>query len=468
MKITGLFKEKKMETTVAAIATSPGQSGIGIIRISGDSALDVLVALFRPMDARRWQHKKPWQLYLGNIVDQDRTVDEVLVVFMKAPRSYTGEDVVEIHSHGGRLVQQQIMQLLLAHDVSAAPPGEFTKRAFLNGRLDLVQAESVIDIIEANNDQGLQAANSQLQGRLSKGILALSDRLLRLIAYHEAALDFPEDEIDAMADDQVLREVLDIKEQLSTLIGTYNQGRMMKDGIRTAIIGKPNVGKSSLLNVLLQESRAIVTEIPGTTRDTIEEVLNLGEVSLRITDTAGIRETDDVVERIGVEKSRQALEESDLVLLVMDVHSGIDEQDKTLLEQVKTLGKPYISVWNKADLLTDENRPEWLHQTPDAVAISAKEDTGIEKLVDAVKNRVSLEGSEIYRDQTVTRARHYELLVRAEQELETFLQSRKAQMPMDFLSIDLRSALEHLNEILGKNTAEDIFDTIFQEFCLGK
>jgi tRNA modification GTPase len=457
-----------METTVAAIATSPGQGGIGIIRISGDGALVLLVALFRPKDAGRWQNKRPWQLYLGNIVDQGRNVDEVLVVFMKGPRSYTGEDVVEIHSHGGRLVQRQIMKLLLEHGASTAMPGEFTKRAFLNGRLDLVQAESVIDIIEANNEHGLQAANAQLQGRLSKGIMELSDRLRRLIAYHEAALDFPEDEIDSIAEEQVLSDVQDIKNQLRTLIETYNRGRMIKDGIRTAIIGKPNVGKSSLLNVLLQEARAIVTEIPGTTRDTIEEVLNLGDISLRITDTAGIRETDDIVERIGVEKSRQALEESDLVLLVLDVHAGIDEQDEILLEQVKSMGKPFISIWNKADLISDERRPDWIDRMPEAVAISAKEDTGIERLIDIIKKRVSLEEPNIYREETVTRARHYELLVRADQELESFLQSHKAQMPMDFLSIDLRAALEHLDEILGRNTSEDIFDTIFKEFCLGK
>ena len=457
-----------MDTTVAAIATSPGQSGIGIIRISGVKALNILESLFEPADQQRWQKRGPWQMYLGHIVDQGRSVDEVLVVFMNAPKSYTGEDVVEIHSHGGRLVQQRIMHLLLEQGISAAAPGEFTKRAFLNGRLDLVQAESVIDIIEASNEQGLEAANAQLRGRLSKGIEEMADRLLRLIAFHEAALDFPEDEIEAMEEDTVRKEVLAIKTRLAELIGSYEQGRMMKDGIRTAIIGKPNVGKSSLLNVLLQEARAIVTDVPGTTRDTIEELLHLGDVSLRITDTAGIRDTDDLVERIGVEKSRQALEDADLVLLVLDVHAGIDEQDEELLRIVEGTGKPFIPVWNKADLLQEEDRPVWLDQIPEAIAVSAKEDAGIDTLIETVKRRVSLEESAIVRDRTVTRTRHYELLVRADQDLNSFLRSRDDQMPMDFLSIDLRSALENLGEILGRNTSEDIFDTIFQEFCLGK
>ncbi|QRN85088.1 tRNA uridine-5-carboxymethylaminomethyl(34) synthesis GTPase MnmE [Clostridia bacterium] len=457
-----------METTVAAIATSPGQSGIGIIRISGKDSLSVLESLFVPLDSKRWKNKKPWQFYLGHIMKNDKSIDEVLVVFMKSPKSYTGEDVVEIHSHGGMLVQRQILEILLETGVSAAEPGEFTKRAFLNGRLDLVQAESVIDIIEANNEQGLTAANSQLQGRLSRGIEELSERLLKLIAYYEAALDFPDDEIDAIAEDKVIQEVTEVKQRIGSLIESYKQGKMMKDGINTTIIGKPNVGKSSLLNVLLQESRAIVTDIPGTTRDTIEEILNLGGISLRITDTAGIHETEDVVEKIGVEKSIKALEQSDLVLLVLDVHEGIDELDKVLLQRVEELGKPYITVWNKADLLSKENIPEWLQEMPESVAISAKNDEGIEELVETIKRRVSLSDTSVNSQQVITRARHYELLLKAEKELKNFLESSNAHMPMDFLSIDLRSALESLDEILGKNTAEDIFDTIFQEFCLGK
>lgn len=457
-----------METTVAAIATSPGQSGIGIIRISGKDSLLLLENLFVPFDQKRWNGKKSWQFYLGNIVKNSISIDEVLVVFMKSPKSYTGEDVVEIHSHGGILVQRQIMEALLESGASAAEPGEFTKRAFLNGRLDLVQAESVIDIIEANNNQGLSAANSQLQGRLSKSIESLSERLLTLIAYHEAALDFPDDEIDAIAEDKVIKEVKEIKHQIVGLIGSYKQGKMIRDGINTTIIGKPNVGKSSLLNVLLQESRAIVTDIPGTTRDTIEEVLNLGGISLRITDTAGIHETEDVVEKIGVEKSMKALEKSDLVLLVLDVHKGIDEQDQVLIRRVEDLGKPYITIWNKADLVDKEKMPEWLLEMPESIAISAKQDEGIDTLVETIKNRVALGETNVNNQQIITRARHYELLVRTEKELNNFLESAAAQMPMDFLSIDLRSALESLNEILGKNTAEDIFDKIFQEFCLGK
>ncbi len=457
-----------MDTTIVAIATAHGQGGIGIVRVSGPAALSLVASLFRPYNEKSWAHRRPRQLYLGTISDQGLDIDQVMCVYMPSPRSYTGEDVVEIHSHGGSLVLHRILSALLKQGAVMAEAGEFTKRAFLNGRLDLVQAESVIDIIEANNNQGLTMALSQLKGNLSEEIERLAQILKRLIAFLEASLDFPEDEIDRLDDEIVSASVTEVEGSIQRLLATYQQGRLYKDGIRTAIIGRPNVGKSSLLNVLLQESRAIVTDMPGTTRDTIEEVLNLGSLCLRVVDTAGIRETVDEVEMMGVAKSIEVMQEADLILWVLDAQVGLTPQDEMLYQRIERTGTPVLALWNKIDLVDPSQMDPWPLSEVDVVHISAKYDTGLDKLLQKIEAKLTMESMLPVDGKMITRYRHYQLLLQAEEDLQAYDLAVASGLPLDFQSIDLRSAYDRLNEILGKEGTEEIFDLIFKEFCLGK
>lgn len=459
-----------METTIASIATAYGQGGIGIIRISGPKARPLANSIFRPHKPDHWQPPQTHRLVLGHIVHGGQVIDQVLCAYMKGPHSYTGEDVVEIHSHGGTLVQETILGIILGLGAQAAGPGDFSRRAFLNGKMDLIQAESILDIMEATNRKGLELAASHLSGSLTQRIERMAASLMKLIAGLEASLDFPDDEIQALALPDLKERVQAVQKDLKALIDSYQQGRMARKGVHTVIAGRPNVGKSSLLNALLGEDRAIVTHQAGTTRDTIEEVVQLKRLTLRITDTAGIRTSSDQIEQMGVDRSKKAMQAADLILLVTDLAQGKDPADLALEEEIRALGIPYLEVANKLDLV-EESQPIGGQakegQPEQTIYLSAKKKQGLDQLEKAIEKKVSLQVDSLDKAGTVTRYRHYALLSQAEQALAAFLQAAD-QLPADFLSIDLRRAFEALEDILGRQADEDIFDLIFSDFCIGK
>ena len=451
-----------MDSTIAALATAPGEAGIGVVRISGPEAWKVADSVFFPVRQDLWESRISHRMLLGALKDGDTRLDQVLCVYMKGPASYTGEDVVEIHSHGGMLIQQKIMDLLTARGVEPALPGEFTRRAFLNGKLDLIQAESILDVIEATSERGLTLAAAQLEGELSREIEDVHEGLLQLIAHTEALLDFPEDELDTLPEKQIRLMAGQYLDSLRSLTASFRQGRLAREGIRMVLAGRPNVGKSSLLNALLRENRAIVTDIPGTTRDTIEEKLNLDGLLLRVVDTAGIRDTRDPVEKMGVDRSRQAVEQADVVLLLLDATAGFTLEDSRIEQDLTEAGKNYFRVWNKGDLA---DNPEGFREGD--LVVSARRDIRFDTISREIRARVHLDTT-LSSARTVTRLRHHQLLTLAADHLDSFLAGFSAGMPLDFLSIDLRSAWEALGEVLGRNVTEDIFDRIFSEFCVGK
>lgn len=460
---------ENMEDTIAAIATPPGEGGIGIIRISGSDAVRIIEQLFAPKNKKLWEQKTSHRLYLGHIVDKNKNqpIDEVLVSIMKSPKSFTGEDVVEINCHGGYLPLTLILELVLASGARLAGPGEFSKRAFLNGRLDLAQAEAIIDVIRATSQSGLTAAVNQLQGGLSKQVEKLRADLLRIIAYLEASIDFPEDEIEALSAQEITEVLTLVLNETHRMLEGFNAGKIYREGLKTVIVGKPNVGKSSLLNALVRENRAIVTEIPGTTRDVIEEIISFGGIALKIVDTAGIRETEDLVEKIGVEKSKALLMEADLVLVVLDAALGIDAADEEILQMVKQSGKKYLVLLNKIDV-AKEKENKVLVEHDHILEISAKEEIGLDQLERTIKNLLLAGQIAPNSEKLVTRYRHYEALQRAERHVKETLSALKRNMPADFLSIDLKAAWEALGEITGSTVSEDILDRIFADFCIGK
>lgn len=452
-----------MEKTVAAIATARGEAGIGIVRMSGPEAGTILERVFVPA-GRPAGPMASHRLCLGTIQDGENTWDQVLAVVMRAPRSYTGEDMAEIHCHGGYLVQHKILECLLQAGASPAEPGEFTRRAFLNGRLDLVQAEAILDIIGASSERGLALANRQLAGDLSGRIRVLLEGLLKLLAFLEASLDFPEDEVGEPDPGDLGTVAAGVQEDLCRMSESYQGGRWAREGIRVAIVGRPNVGKSSLLNALVGEARAIVTDIPGTTRDTVDQVLVQDGLRLQIIDTAGIRRAGGAAEKMGQERTVRTIGEADLVLLVAEAPAGITREDTEILRRIQAAGRRLFTVYNKADLL--ETVPE--SADPDTLYVSAREDLGIDTLRDrlrAVAGAVP-EGGES--GGVLTRLRHYELILRAREDLAAFQEGLQEGRPEDFLCIDLRAACDRLSEILGENVSEELFERIFQEFCIGK
>jgi tRNA modification GTPase len=456
-----------MEETIAAIATPPGEGGIGIIRISGDGALPVAEKIFQPKNKTRWATKKSHQLYLGNIVRKEPTevvLDEVLLSIMRGPKSFTGEDVVEINCHGGYLPLKLILELILEQGVRLADPGEFSKRAFLNGRLDLTQAEAIIDVIRAKTERGLDVAINHLEGKLKEIIADLSSNLLKILAYLEASIDFPDDEIDAMDQQEIEETIQKSLQEINKMLQGFNTGKIYREGLKTIIVGKPNVGKSSLLNALLKENRAIVTDIPGTTRDIIEEYINIGGIPVRIIDTAGIRSTEDVVEKIGVEKTIELVQKADLVLIVIDAETGLTAEDAQVIDIVNKADKNYLLLLNKIDL-TDE---VYFVKDKDILQISAKYETGIEQLEKAIKELVGSGQVTSATNQLITKERHYEALHRAKAHLEETITALQNGVSADFLTIDLKGALQALGEISGQTTGEDILDQIFKDFCIGK
>lgn len=457
-----------METTIAAISTAMSASGIGIVRISGEDAMNVIARIYRSKNGRKNIKKvKTHTIHYGYIYDGDETVDEVLVMVMRGPKTYTGEDTVEIDCHGGVYAMKRVLETVLKNGAQVAEPGEFTKRAFLNGRLDLSQAEAVMDVIQAKSEVALKSSVQQLKGSVLRAVKEIRGKLLHHIAYIETALDDPE-HFDLEGYPQELLEVAEEqKKKVQKLLSSADDGKMIQEGIRTVILGKPNAGKSSLLNFLVGEDRAIVTEIAGTTRDTLEEYISLHGISLRIIDTAGIRETEDVVEKIGVEKARQMAEKADLILYVVDSSQPLDENDQEIMELLR--GRKSIVIYNKTDLASAVDMGSLKEKTgSQVIPVSVVEETGVEELEKAIRE-MFFQGEISFDDEVyITNARHKAALEEAEKSLEMVTESIEAGMPEDFFSIDLMGAYEALGRILGESLGEDLVNEIFSKFCVGK
>ena len=454
--------------TIAAIATALTNSGIGIIRVSGNEAFDIVDRIFRPKNKRKkLKEEKTYTVHYGHIQDGDEIIDEVLAIVMRGPHSYTAEDTVEIDCHGGVLVMKKILETVIKYGARMAEPGEFTKRAFLNGRIDLSQAEAVIDVINSKNNYALKSSVSQLSGSMSKKVKELREKLLFEIAFIESALDDPEHiSLDGYPE-KLKVTVNDMQEELNRAISTFDSGRVLSEGIRTVILGKPNAGKSSLMNVLVGEERAIVTDIAGTTRDTLEENIRLHGISLNIVDTAGIRETEDVVEKIGVDKARANADDADLLIYVVDGSCPLDENDYQIMNLIE--GRKSIVLLNKTDLemvLTPEEIKEKTGK--EVVAVSAKEQRGIDLLEEKIKE-LFLSGEIDFNDEVmITNVRHKTAMSEALKSLSLVKQSIEDQMPEDFYSIDLMNAYEQLGTIIGESLEDDLVNEIFNKFCMEK
>lgn len=454
--------------TIAAIATAMNNAGISIVRISGIEALSIIDKIFKSKKKdKKLSEVASHTAHYGYIVDQEQTIDEVMVLIMKGPNSYTREDVVEIDCHGGVIVTKKILETVIKYGARAAEPGEFTKRAFLNGRIDLSQAEAVMDVINAKNDFALKSSVNQLKGNVLSKISSIRDLIIRDIAFIEAALDDPEHmTMDGFSEELSARTEENLKE-LDYLLRSSDNGRILKEGIKTVIIGKPNAGKSSLLNVLVGEDRAIVTEIAGTTRDTLEESININGIYLNIIDTAGIRDTEDVVEKIGVEKARKFAKEADLVIYVVDGSTKLDQNDIEIIEMIKD--KKAIILLNKMDLksVVDIDEITSIAERP-VIAISAKEQTGLNEFEECLKD-MFFHGEITFNDEIyITNVRHKTAIMDGIDSLKMVRESIQNGMPEDFYSIDLMNAYEVLGTIIGESVGEDLVNMIFSEFCMGK
>lgn len=457
--------------TIAAIATAMTNSGIGIIRISGEDAFTVIDRIYQSKNGKKkLSEEKSHTVHYGYIVDdtkENKIIDEVMVLIMRAPNTYTREDTVEIDCHGGVLVMQKILDTVVCHGARPAEPGEFTKRAFLNGRIDLTQAESVMDVISSKNEFALKSSISQLQGSLQKEIKELREKIIYEIAVIESALDDPE-HINIDGYGQKLKTVAEeCKERIEHLLDTADNGKILKEGIDTVIVGKPNAGKSSLMNVLLKKERAIVTDIAGTTRDVLEEQMNLNGITLNIIDTAGIRDTEDIVEKIGVDKAKDYLVNADLIIYVVDSSTPLDENDEKIMEMIKD--RTALVLLNKSDLdtvTTEEMIASHLDQK--IIKVSMKENQGVDELENAIKELFFHGKVELNDEVYITNARHKAALSNAKDSLNMVLDSIAMEMPEDFYSIDLMNTYEELGNILGESLGEDLVNEIFSKFCTGK
>ena len=456
------------QETIAAIASGMTQSGIGIIRISGDDALMIADRVFKSADKKcKLQNVPSHTIHYGFIYDDDKMIDEVLVSVMRAPKTYTREDTVEINCHGGILTMKKTLEAVLSHGARLAEPGEFTKRAFLNGRVDLSQAEAVIDVINARNTMALDSSLKHLRGGMKKKIEDIRHDMLGNVAAIESALDDPEHLSLDNYGETLSMDVSRYLKELNHLLDTSENGRLIKEGIQTAIIGKPNAGKSSLMNLLLGTDRAIVTEIAGTTRDTLEESLMIGGIPLQIIDTAGIRETEDIVEKIGVDKARKMADESDLVLFVVDGSVPLDENDLKVMKMISE--KKVIIILNKSDLETKVSKED-IHQYIDKpiVEISARTGQGLDELEGTITEMFFSANISMNEEVFVTNTRHRQAIIAAIESLKQVMVSIENDMPEDFFSIDLMDACSHLGLITGASVQEDLVNRIFSEFCMGK
>ena len=458
-----------LEDTIVAISTPIGVGGIGIIRVSGKEAISIVNKIFKAANKKSLMEVESHTITYGHIINQSgKVLDEVLVMLMKAPKTFTREDVIEINCHGGPIPLNSVLMELINAGARLADSGEFTKRAFLNGRIDLSQVEAIMDIIEAKTELSLSQAVGQLEGNLSKKIKAYQDTLIQIIARIEVSIDYPEYDQDEPITNDFEQELKALNSELNELLKTADTGKMIREGVKTAIVGRPNVGKSSLLNALLEENKAIVTDIPGTTRDVVEAYLNIDGIPYQLLDTAGIRETEDIVEQIGVERSKSSIEEADLVLMLIDSHTGILDKDQEILSQVK--GKHVIYVLNKSDLesnITQEMLAEYLGNGS-IIRISAKEQKGLNELRQAMKQVVMKGDAQVANGATISNQRQKQALINAIKSLEKVIEAIEMGLPEDCLAIDLHDAFGHLGMIVGESIKEEIINQLFSRFCLGK
>ncbi|HZH61523.1 MAG TPA: tRNA uridine-5-carboxymethylaminomethyl(34) synthesis GTPase MnmE [Metabacillus sp.] len=457
--------------TIAAISTPLGEGAIAIVRLSGEDAIQIADRLFKAPSNKRLTEVDSHTIHYGHMIDPttNDVVEEVMVSLMRGPKTFTREDVVEINCHGGIVTVNRVLQLVIQNGARLAEPGEFTKRAFLNGRIDLSQAEAVMDLIRAKTDRAMNVALGQMEGKLSKLVQKLRQEILETLAHVEVNIDYPEyDDVEEMTHQMLIEKASFVKDEINKLLQTSQQGKILREGLSTVIIGRPNVGKSSLLNSLVQENKAIVTDIPGTTRDVIEEYVNVRGVPLRLVDTAGIRETEDIVERIGVERSRKVLKEADLILLVLNYNEELSEEDIKLFEAVK--GMDVIVIVNKTDLEQRINldKVRELALGRPVVTTSLLEEQGIDALEEAI-SALFFEGNVQSGDLTyVSNSRHIALLTAAKTSIEDALMGIDAGVPIDIVQIDLTRCWEQLGEIIGDAVHESLIDQLFSQFCLGK
>jgi tRNA modification GTPase len=455
-----------MFDTIAAISTPRGEGGIGIVRLSGPESIKILSKIFTPISKKKVEELKNFSINYGHLYSDDNLVDEVMVSIMKGPKTYTKEDIVEINCHGGYLMTEKVLELVLSSGARIAEQGEFTRRAFMNGRLDLTQAEAVIDLIHGKTEKSLSLSLDQLRGDLKEQILHLKKLLLDVVAHINVVLDYPEEGIDDPLPEGLVDNLNEVLETSRKLSDSYNQGKMIKEGVKTAIVGKPNVGKSSLLNTLLKEERAIVTHIPGTTRDVIEEVVNINGIPLILADTAGIRNTDDIIESIGVEKSEELLNDADLILFVADSSRELSEEDLRVHNAIHS--EKVIGILNKIDMEQKLDLSK-LDKVGKWIEISAKENLGIKEMEDEIYSYiVSGQVEDSSQTLVITNIRHRSALVKTKEAIENIFETIEIGLPMDLIAVDLKEALDALSEVTGEISSEDVLDHIFSNFCVGK
>ncbi|MBS5788692.1 MAG: tRNA uridine-5-carboxymethylaminomethyl(34) synthesis GTPase MnmE [Clostridioides difficile] len=457
-----------IDDTIVAIATAPGEGGIGILRISGEKSLVIAESIFKSVSGKKIDEYNNRTLIYGNIVDDGKIIDEVLIAYMKGPKSYTAEDVIEINCHGGFISVKKILELILSKDVRLAEPGEFTKRAFLNGRIDLSQAEAVIDVINAKTSKSHEVAQEQLEGTLSIKIRSLRDKVTELLAHVTVAIDYPEEDIEFITYNTLKEKTEELEKEIKKLYDSSESGKIFREGLKTVIVGKPNVGKSSLLNLILGEKRAIVTDIPGTTRDVIEEFVNIRGIPIKIVDTAGIRETEDVVEKIGVEKSRESLLKADLVIMVLDYSEKLTDEDLEILESIDK--NKTIVLLNKTDLKKqiEEEKISNYVENNSIIEISALKQEGMEKLENKIENLVYKGDVKNSSEIVISNTRHRDALAKAHKSVMDALDAIYQKMPLDFIEVDLKNIWDYLGYINGDTVTEDLLDNIFNNFCIGK
>lgn len=459
-----------MEDTICAISTAPGIGGIGIVRMSGKDSIKIAKKIFVSLKSKDVFKVKSHTLNYGHIIDpiNNEKIDEVLLSVMKAPHTYTTEDVVEINCHGGIVAVTKTLESCLRSGARLAEPGEFTKRAFLNGRIDLAQSEAVIDLITSKTDLGMEKAFEQLEGSISNRIREYKDKILSLLAHIEASIDFPEFDIEEITNELLKNKIEELIREIIILLEDSDKGKIIREGLSTVIVGKPNVGKSSLLNILLRENRAIVTEIPGTTRDIIEEYINLGGVPLKLVDTAGIRNTEDIVEKIGVQRTKEVIDKSDLVIFVLDNSEELTQNDLEIAKQIKD--KKAIIVINKIDLKgkLDEDKVKEVLPKKEIIKVSIKDKISLDKIEKSIQEMFFKGHIDIKNQTLITNVRHKNLLEKTLESLKQSLDELNRGMPVDCVSIDLKNAFEYLGYITGETVSEEVIKEIFKQFCIGK
>lgn len=456
-------------STIAAISTAPGIGGIGIIRISGENTYNVLEKIFKPKQEVNFEQVKGYSIKYGHIIEEQKIIDEVLVSFFKAPNSYTTEDLCEISSHGGTYVVGKILELCLKNGAELAEPGEFTKRAFLNGRIDLSQAEAVIDVINAKTEKESKASINQLEGNLSTEVRKTRDLLMSIMIEAEVSIDYPEYDIEEISNRKTNDILVQVLEKLEKLIGSFETGKIVKEGIKVALIGKPNAGKSSLLNAILKEERAIVTDIEGTTRDIIEESISVRGIPLCIIDTAGIRNTSEKVEQIGIERSKKSAEYADLIIAIFDGGEGLTNEDYDIINIVKN--KKCIAILNKIDINIEKSiKSEIAERLPNVniIEISAKEKIGIENIYKEIEDLFKLNEIQLDNETIVTNVRHKTIISNAIQLTKKAIDISNKNLPIDMIAMYIKEILEELGKITGETISDEIIKEIFSKFCLGK